>query len=63
MAETALVYVKLGRHDDAQQALARLQARAGDASAVFYAMIYAQWGNTARALDWLETAMCPAIPT
>jgi hypothetical protein len=24
---------------------------------VFYAMIYAQWGETARALDWLDTAM------
>jgi TolB-like protein/Tfp pilus assembly protein PilF len=53
----ALVYEKLGRHADARQTLARLQAKSGDASAVFYAMIYAQWGDTARALDWLETAM------
>jgi TolB-like protein/Flp pilus assembly protein TadD len=53
----ALVYEKLGRHADARQALSRLQAESGDAAAVFYAMIYAQWGDTARALDWLETAM------
>jgi len=53
----ALVYEKLGRHADARQALSQLQAESGDASAVFYAMIYAQWGDTARALDWLETAM------
>jgi TolB-like protein/Flp pilus assembly protein TadD len=53
----ALVYEKLGRHADARQNLSRLQAESGDASAVFYAMIYAQWGETARALDWLDTAM------
>jgi TolB-like protein/tetratricopeptide (TPR) repeat protein len=53
----ALVYEKLGRHADARQTLSQLQAESGDASAVFYAMIYAQWGDTARALDWLETAM------
>ncbi len=59
----ALVYEKLGRHADARQALSQLQAESGDASAVFYAMIYAQWGDTARALDWLETAMRhPTIP-
>jgi TolB-like protein len=53
----ALVYEKLGRHADARQTLSRLQAESGDASAVFYAMIYAEWGDTARALGWLETAM------
>jgi TolB-like protein/tetratricopeptide (TPR) repeat protein len=53
----ALVYEKLGRHAEARQTLAQLQAESGDASAVFYAMIYAQWGDTAHALDWLETAM------
>ena len=53
----ALVYEKLGRHAEARQTLSQLQAESGDAAAVFYAMIYAQWGDTARALDWLETAM------
>jgi hypothetical protein len=42
---------------DARQTLSRLQAESGDASAVFYAMIYAQWGDAARALNWLDTAV------
>ena len=53
----AMVYNKLGRQADAKTVLARFQADWGDSSALFYAMIYAQWGDTARALDWLETAM------
>jgi len=53
----ALIYEKLGRHADARQSLSRLQTQSGDAAAVFYAMIYAQWGETTRALDWLETGM------
>jgi len=53
----AVVYDKLGRHAEARQALSQLQAESGDAAAVFYAMIYAQWGDTAHALAWLETAM------
>ena len=28
----------------------------GDAAAYQYATIYAQWGNRAKALEWLETA-------
>jgi TolB-like protein/DNA-binding winged helix-turn-helix (wHTH) protein/Tfp pilus assembly protein PilF len=53
----AITYDKLGRHDDAEAMLAKLRTRLGDAHAVYYAMIYAQWGDTARALDWLETAL------
>jgi TolB-like protein/tetratricopeptide (TPR) repeat protein len=53
----ALVDERLGRHAEAQQALSQLQAKWGDASALFSAMILAQWGNNARALDWLEVAM------
>ena len=52
-----MVYEKLGRHAEARQNFSRLQAESGDSAAVFYAMIYAQWGETARALDWLDTAM------
>jgi TolB-like protein/DNA-binding winged helix-turn-helix (wHTH) protein len=52
----ALAYHKLGRHADAETALARAEALEGDAAAVDYAEIYAQWGNTPKALDWLETA-------
>jgi hypothetical protein len=29
----------------------------GDAAAYQYATIYAQWGNRAKALEWLETAL------
>jgi TolB-like protein len=53
----AMVYDRLGRHDEAQAMLAKLTAQAGDQFAEGYADIYAQWGDTARALDWLETAM------
>jgi hypothetical protein len=49
--------VRLGRRDDAQAQLARLGAALGDAAAYQYAAIQAQWGNPARALDWLDTAM------
>jgi hypothetical protein len=52
----ALAYHKLGRHADAEAALAREEALEGDAGAVDYAEIYAQWGNIPKALDWLETA-------
>jgi TolB-like protein len=53
----AMIYEKLGRHTDAEAMLAKIRAIAGDRLAEGYADIYAQWGDTARALDWLETAM------
>jgi TolB-like protein/cytochrome c-type biogenesis protein CcmH/NrfG len=53
----AMVYDKLGRHADAQGALAKLQASRGDAAAYQYAEIYAQWGITSKALEWAETAL------
>ena len=52
-----MVYNKLDRQPEAESLLTKFQADRGDTSAVFYAMIYAQWGKTTRALDWLETAM------
>jgi len=51
------VYDKVGRHADAEAELAKLKAAAGDAAAYQYAAIYVQWGNTAKALEWLDTAM------
>jgi len=48
---------KLGQHDDAEAMLKKLQAAYGDAAPVEYATIYAQWGDTAKALEWLTTAM------
>ena len=53
----AVTYDKLGRHPDAEKMLAKLRASQGDTAATQFAMIYAQWGDTKRALDWLETAM------
>src|SRR3984885_15406705 len=53
----AITYDKLGRHADAEKMLTRLKASMGDADAYQYAQIYAQWGNTAKALESLETAM------
>jgi TolB-like protein/Tfp pilus assembly protein PilF len=53
----AVVYEKLGRHADAETALAKLQAQGGDTAAYQYAEIYAQWGNLAKALEWLDKAM------
>ena len=53
----AVTYDKLGRHADAEAELAKLKASMGEASAYQYAEIYAQWGNRAQALEWLETAL------
>jgi TolB-like protein/Flp pilus assembly protein TadD len=53
----AITYDKLGRHADAAVILAKMRASRGDADALRYSLIYARWGNTVRALDWLETAM------
>jgi TolB-like protein/DNA-binding winged helix-turn-helix (wHTH) protein/cytochrome c-type biogenesis protein CcmH/NrfG len=53
----ALVYDRLGRHADAESVLAKYRATVGDAAAYQYATIYAQWGDPAKALQWLETAM------
>jgi TolB-like protein len=52
----AVVYDKLGRHADAQVVLSKLKIALGDNAAYQYAEIYAQWGDRAQALDWLETA-------
>jgi hypothetical protein len=51
-----VIYDKLGRHADAQAELAKLKAAQGDGMAYQYATIYAQWGDRAKALEWLETA-------
>jgi tetratricopeptide (TPR) repeat protein len=53
----AVTYEKLGRHADAESMLAKMKASDGDADACQYAEIYAQWGDTPKALEWLETAL------
>jgi TolB-like protein/tetratricopeptide (TPR) repeat protein len=52
----AVIYDKLGRHADAEAELAKLKAAQGDAAAYQYATIYAQRGDRAKALEWLDTA-------
>jgi TolB-like protein len=52
----AVIYDKLGRHADAEAELSKIKATQGDGAAYQYATIYAQWGNRAKALEWLETA-------
>jgi TolB-like protein/Tfp pilus assembly protein PilF len=58
----AMTYDKLGRHADAEAMLRKIRASQGDADAVLYAMIYAQWGSTAKALEWLDTAVRLRVP-
>jgi TolB-like protein len=53
----AVTYDKLGRHSDAEAMLEKIRARVGDSGAMDYSRIYAQWGSTTKALEWLETAM------
>ena len=53
----AVVYDKIGQHTAAEAALAKYRAKAGDAGAYEYATIYAQWGDRAKALEWLAMAM------
>jgi ABC-type cobalamin transport system ATPase subunit len=45
------------RHAEAEAELAKLKAALGDAPAYQYATIYAQWGNTVKALESLDTAI------
>jgi len=53
----AITYEKLGRHADAEASLAKLKASWGDTAVYLCAEIYAQWGDQAKALQWLDTAM------
>jgi len=53
----AMAYQKLGRHADAKSALAKATALWGDSGAALYAEVYAQWDDTAEALDSLDTAL------
>jgi tetratricopeptide (TPR) repeat protein len=53
----AIVYEKLGRHADAETQLANFTAASGDSFPCTLAEIYATWGNTAKALEWLEKGL------
>jgi tetratricopeptide (TPR) repeat protein len=52
----AVIYDKLGRHADAEGMLSKMKEALGDSAAYQYATIYAQWGDRAKALEWLDTA-------
>ena len=53
----AVTYHKIGRRADAEAVLAKLMAENGDSASYQYAQIYAQWGDTPKALEWLATAL------
>jgi serine/threonine-protein kinase len=53
----AIVYDRLGRHADGESELAKMTASIGGDAAYQYAEIYAQWGDRAKALEWLDKAM------
>jgi TolB-like protein/Tfp pilus assembly protein PilF len=53
----AVTYERLGQHAAAKAMLAKLQAANGDGAAYQYAEVYAQWGDSFQALQWLDTAL------
>lgn len=54
----AIAWHRLAREADAQQEMSALRASAADETdqAYQYAQVYAQWGDSGAALQWLETA-------
>ena len=54
---TAILQQKLGNPKAAQTVLDTMFESYGDSAAYQYMQIYAQWGDTANALKWLETAV------
>jgi tetratricopeptide (TPR) repeat protein len=59
----AITYHKLGRHADAEAALSRLKALWGDSGPAAYAVVYAQWGDSAKALESLEAGVRRRTPS
>ncbi len=52
----AIVYDRLHRRPDAEAEIAAMKKDLGIGAAYQYAVIYAQWGDTQKALDWLDKA-------
>jgi hypothetical protein len=52
----AIAYNKLGRQPEAEMEWAKAKSVLGDNGAYLYARIFAQWGQPAAALQWLQTA-------
>ena len=53
----AIAYHKLGLRADAAAALSMLKTRWDDSGPTIYAVVYGQWGDTTKALEWLDTAV------
>jgi tetratricopeptide (TPR) repeat protein len=53
----AIAYHKLGRRREAEAAMQKLKDEEGDAAVYEYAVIHAQWGESAEAIKWLEKAV------
>jgi tetratricopeptide (TPR) repeat protein len=53
----AIAHRRLGDREKAQRHLDKLIENYGDSAAYQYGQIYAQWGETNKALAWLETAV------
>jgi tetratricopeptide (TPR) repeat protein len=52
----AIVRHQQSRQSDAEVAAAKIKSSLGDAAAIQYVEIYAQWNDVPTALSWLETA-------
>jgi hypothetical protein len=52
----AMVYDWLGLRSEAQGELAKLRTQQEESAAYQISTVYAQWGDRAQALQWLETA-------
>jgi len=52
----AIVRHQQNRIDDAEAAAAKIRSSLGDAAAIQYVEIYAQWNDVPAALSWLDTA-------
>jgi len=53
----AILYRANGDETSAREKFQSLMDRAGNGASYQFAQIYAQWGNTEKALEWLQTAL------
>ena len=53
----AILYDKMGNRELARQYLNEMQLANGDAASYQYGQVYAQWGETDKALSWLEKSI------
>jgi tetratricopeptide (TPR) repeat protein len=58
----AILFHRLGNTESAQQRVDSMVAEYGDSAAYQYGQVYAQWGDTYTALEWLETAIAVRDP-